>query len=541
MAARNPLWRRTPLNRSWQNIILSLFVIVFIAQLSAPTQAQAQSIANDDNILAAANPQGKKDSSPSLSWIQKHLGTKSPYPHGDKRASPLRDTPKGYELAQVHLVNRHGTRYPSSSKIIAYQKLAAKLGKTAVPGYEWLKTWPGGELYPVEQGNLLTPNGDSDLYQIGRRFGIRYKDFINRYPYDANTYDIRSSMKPRCTQSAYSFTEGFFQGHHTSVEVNGIKQDKSKRPPLQPVAISTLPAGLDKEIAIQDSCPRWVEKIKEDDNTVHEMEVYQKTFLPQLAERLTSLLSNGVSQVNVTTKDVESIYGICSYEVSVYNNDKTFCELLKRGGPVSESKNSSFVNFEISGDLDDYYVFGPVIPFNRHPGCFLGTNLANSIEAALTADPVIPEDDELGPSYYRGVFKFGHSETIFFLSTFLGLHNQTSVYLTGDMTPEQYAQRDFYTSKISPFSANIAFEVYRPKPSNAIRKRADSPKGLVRLLVNEDPTIIPGCGSTYFCEWDTFKQILQKQGAGCDYEACCVLDPADGQTCLSIDPLTRNY
>ncbi|KAF9433435.1 PHOsphatase, partial [Entomortierella beljakovae] len=507
---------RKSTSRSWQYIILPLFAIVFMAQLSTPALAQ--------------NLQGKEDPSLSLSWIRKHLGTKSPYPHEDKHAGPLRDTPKGYELAQVHLVNRHGTRYPSSSKIATYKKLAAKLSKTTVPGYEWLNKWPGDALYPIAQGDLLTSTGDSDLYQIGHRFGIRYKDFIDRYPYDANTYDIKSSSKPRCTQSAYSFFEGFLEGRHTSVKVKGIKQEKSKRPPMQPVAFSTLPAGQDKEIAIQDSCPRWVEKVKEDDNIVNDRDIYKKTFLPQLADRLTGLLSSPSSQVNITTKDVESLYGICSFEVAIYNNDKTFCELLKNSSVGSEPKNSSFVNFEISGDLDDYYVFGPVVPFNRHPGCMLGTTLTNSIQKALTSQPVVPiEDDEEGPSYYRGNFKFGHSETIFFLSTFLGLHNQTGVFMTGDMTSDQFAQREFYNSRISPFSSNIAFEVYRPKPSNANKTRDVLPKGLVRLLVNEEPALIPGCGSAYFCEWDMLKQVLQKAGAGCSYDACCALNSSDSQ------------
>lgn len=33
--------------------------------------------------------------------------------------------------------------------------------------------------------------------------------------------------------------------------------------------------------------------------------------------------------------------------------------------------------------------------------------------------------------------------------------------------------------------------------------------------------LLPGCGSNYFCEWSTFKKVLQDAGAGCDFDACC--------------------
>jgi len=141
------------------------------------------------------------------------------------------------------------------------------------------------------------------------------------------------------------------------------------------------------------------------------------------------------------------------------------------------------------------------------------------------------------------------------------------------MTPEQFQARQFRASQISPFAANMAFEVYRPKPSiqRLDKKSITSPSssfsspsfstssvGLVRLLVNEEPKAIPGCGSEeetekagYFCDWATFKQVLQEAGSGCDFESCCTtLDgnsttptssfssPSDSApVCLTVDPV----
>ncbi|KAI7832311.1 histidine phosphatase superfamily [Gamsiella multidivaricata] len=491
-----------------------------------------------------------------LNWIRRHLGTKSPYPHQDRPVGPLTDTPAGYELAQLHLICRHGTRYPSSSNAIAFQTLAEKLERVVVPGLEWLRSWSSEKLYPVTKGNLLSAKGDSDLYQIGSRFAIRYKDFLDRYPYDANTYEFQSSSKSRCSQSAYGFSVGILQGRH----VNDPGAE-GQMPPVQPVDIFTLPMGLDKEMAMKYACPRWLESVRDGPNVLREARSFQEKFLPDLAKQLSTMLNpkDGPNIVNITVKDVGTIYGICGFEVATYDNDRTWCQLLHRGTMGASSDNlgsskSNFLKLEINSDLRDYYTHGPGVPFNRHLGCMLGTSLVNSIEMALdpNADNIAAnrkgDDDDEGNGLFRGLFKFGHSETILFFSSFLGLYDRNGIPLKGDMTAEEYEKREFRSSKISPFAANMAFEVYRPKPNSTSGKRrlayddgssyppmkSDTPRGLVRLLVNELPSVIPGCGSDYFCEWATVKEIFQRAGAGCNFDGCCTsLDPSAGPDAIS--------
>ncbi|KAF9431366.1 PHOsphatase, partial [Entomortierella beljakovae] len=429
---------------------------------------------------------------------------------------------------------------------------------------------PSEKLYPVSKGNLLSASGDSDLHRIGRRFATRYEDFLDRYPYDANTYEFQSSFKSRSRQSAYAFSVGLLNGRHSS-----SYPGETITSPIQPVDIFTLPIGLDKELAVKYACPRWLDNIKARPNVAKEKMKYQERFLPELADKLSALFSKNdeLGRVNITTKDVESIYGICGFEVSLYNNDQTWCQLLLKVASDStldniEIQRSNFLNLEISSDLDDYYSYGPGIPFNRHLGCNLATSLSNAIEKALSSkmdsSPLSGDDEEDGPLFYRGLFKFGHSESILFLSSFLGLYNQQDIPLTGDMTPEQYSQREFRTSKISPFAANIGFEVYHPKLKSDSKMRIEydknqqeplvgysTPKGLIRLLVNEVPTVIPGCGSEYFCQWKTFKSILGRLGPGCNFDECCKSNDSEktplmrsgsndkNPACLSTKPVTK--
>ncbi|KAK3824234.1 MAG: histidine phosphatase superfamily [Linnemannia elongata] len=472
-----------------------------------------------------------------------------------------------------HTICRHGTRYPSASKSVGFKELADRLKGVKLPGFEWIKDWQSDTLYPPTRGNLLSIQGDADLYQIGRRFAIRYKTLLDKHPYDANSYKFTSSAKSRCSQSAYGFSVGFFEdrlaadsGPYTETGVIG------DRPVVQPIDISMLPIGLDKELAMKYACPRWLEKVKDQPGVVRESKQFESKFAPALADRLSAVLSAGAespaAKFNITVKDVGVFQNLCGFEIAMYNNDKTWCRLLGLGFSSSseggdyrddEVKDSEakdvFRKYEIMGDLDDYYTHGPGVPFNRHLGCKLGTSLMEAVEMALTEDKtgsrvstlkgdknsgaLGSDDDDGEPGVYRALLKFGHSETILFFSSFLGLYNQKGVLLTSDLTFEQYAEREFRTSKVSPFAANMAFEVFRPiaETSPSIRKsrrRLDTeatspvdnntksgPQGLIRLLVNEVPMVLPGCGGEYFCEWQTFKKVLQRAGSGCDFDGCC--------------------
>ncbi|KAF9582488.1 PHOsphatase [Lunasporangiospora selenospora] len=529
---------------------------------------------NDDDDDEEADLLQHKKSRPlssTLDWIRHHLGTKSPYPHEEKSTGRLKDVPEGYELAQLHLSSE--------------------------------------SLYPAEKAGLLAAKGESDLYQIGRRFGIRYKEFLDRYPYHANTYGFRSSAKSRCSQSSYSFSLGLLRGRQNRDPGSTGDIPKDERPPVQPVDITTLPVGLDKEMAVKYACPRWLENVNGQPSIEREQKLFQESFIPQLAEKLSQLVKvdkTGAQsvQANITAKDVANIYQLCGFEVSMYEDDQTWCKFFMlqdtdghmnpedlvlghhdhhkgknkvgKSWKLGKEAQKTFLNLEIGDDLGDYYSLGPGTPFNRHLGCKLGTDLVEQIDKVLALDDDSTDsskapdqkkkgsggdEDEDGPGIYRGLFKFGHSETIYFFSSFMNLYSQSGIPLTGNMTSKEYADREFKSSQISPFASNMAFEVYRPKPSLPIRRRAlrthrtksskefstttqskepqiqprddsngdgdgirtgEPGRGLVRLLVNEKPMIIPGCPkNSYFCEWSTLRKVMVQAGAGCDFEKCC--------------------
>ncbi|KAF9903361.1 PHOsphatase [Lobosporangium transversale] len=516
------------------------------------------------SVLIALLFYGAKPTSSSsdkdFEWIRQRLGTKTPYPHEDRPEGPLKDTPKGYELVQLHLINRHGTRYPDPDDYVSFKDLWDKLSDTTVPGFEWIKTWSIEKFYPAAKSNLLASSGDADLYEIGRRFSRRYKDFLDRYPYDPYNFEFRSSVKPRSSQSAYAFALALFEdrppggdngddaddddkGHHRST-----KEKRLTLPPSQPIAIYTVPAGIDQQMKLKSSCPKWLDEVSGQDIVYKQKRLYESKFAPQLAKSLSATFG-----INISAEDASTIYRLCGFEVSIYDEASTWCQMLLPLGTDKTSKEGShagdeeryinFLNFEIATDLEKYYINGPGVPFNREMGCKLGSSLVQTIDLVLsdsTDKPRLPEDDEGGANIpHHGHFKFGHSETIIFFSTFLNLYNQSGAILTGNLTAEQYEKREFRSSLISPFSANMAFEVYKPK---TMQSKTGSPHGLVRLLVNEKPHLIPGCGSSMFCDWSLFKDILIQRGTGCDFEACCstsksTFTVASNVTCPSTTPI----
>ncbi|KAF9970013.1 hypothetical protein BGZ73_007410 [Actinomortierella ambigua] len=590
------------------------------------------------------------------------------------------------------------------------------------------------EYYPLEKGNLLASKGDADMYMIGRRLATRYNQFLDKYPYDGIRYDIRSSDATRCTQSAHGFTMGLLEGRHTkdprgalanqdattgvvdaaeidhgqihgqSAEKKNGRHSRVDFPPIQPASIYTIPKGLDQELAVKYSCPRWLSAVADHPLVSQHEDMYIKNHVQPIADRLTQLFfpktsnntHDGVhkdgddggsdQRTIITTKDVQLIYQMCGYEMSFYDDHETWCQLLWKPhhprshphrssaaqaawseigdnddnsdseedeneeteepewertmtDPVEpESKHShhhgsetstlddlglDFLHLEYLSDLGDYYGYGPGVPFNQHLARPLARGLIDSVDKILnttTASETLgqtmspyswtvsdltsrrrtwthppmgmghhvsekmfldPEDDDGSNGFaHRAVLKFGHSET--------GLYDDGAKQPPrGDQSGLKESDRAFRASVFSPFAANMILEVYRPlqeKPlgdnrevdDKSLKKPRKYRGALVRLLVNEVPHAIPGCGNTssnsnndgeshsamdghdasLFCEWSILRAKLIARGADQGFEQCCEIEngalagahgcssynfsQGDGKTasgqCLSTEP-----
>jgi len=169
---------------------------------------------------------------------------------------------------------------------------------------------------------------------------------------------------------------------------------------------------------IETSCKKWVDDVDDNPAIGKQREDFEERFLPALAFTMSKVFG-----VKLSTKEVDTIHQMCAFEVALYDDVSTWCQVLLRGsspdGKIrlgdtlgAAPASDSVLRFEIADDLEDFYANGPGVPFNRIMACKLGTSLMESIELALSSDA---DKSKL----FRAHLKFGHSETIMFFSTFL--------------------------------------------------------------------------------------------------------------------------
>ena len=127
-----------------------------------------------------------------------------------------------------------------------------------------------------------------------------------------------------------------------------------------------------------------------------------------------------------------------------------------------------------------------------------------------------------------GKFQFGHLGATIRLKTILGLFKDSSPLLANNM--DQMSTRYFKTSKTNPYGGNLVFIVYAcdstanlDSTNATLRDR----EYYIKLLVNEAPVTIPGCGSNT-CLYSTVRNMYKDHIDNCNIRALCEDDdPTD--------------
>ena len=157
-------------------------------------------------------------------------------------------------------------------------------------------------------------------------------------------------------------------------------------------------------------------------------------------------------------------------------------------------------------------------------------------------------------SWSRGVFYFGHAESLVPVLTALGLFRDRQP-LASDMfhTPSLADARKFRTSAFMPFSANLALILYDcvkgqvkgtgRTSSNDVDMLIDvtssgdqfvtnvssADRYFVQLLVNERPVKFPSCGGT-ICSYTQIRKYYSAYVDKCNFSHRCQLDTETQKT-----------
>ncbi|KAI8896678.1 histidine phosphatase superfamily [Globomyces pollinis-pini] len=353
--------------------------------------------------------------------LLKNLGTKSPYP------SPDYEEYEGKcKLVQVQLYGRHGARYATKSKSKDMFQVAKYLRENAdkvKDPYLANLTIP----FPEGIDGALAPVGFKDMKNFGDRFNKRYSKVLSQ-----KGTVLYSSISPRVVDSAKSFMDGFMGASANLVNVTVLNKD------------------LDADLNPGDACS---EHAKFENET--EANLWSDIYLTPISTRLSSQIG-----IPIDTKQSFTLIDICAAQVGLlgYKRNEGVCYLFS---------DDEIRGYSIADKLEKYYTHGYGQEINTKMMCSAWTGLRNEILRR----------QELKITY---ALRFGHAETIIPLVSTLGLFKD-EVAPVASMTFNQLLKHKFKITKISPFQANVAFEVYD------CGKEGSS----LRVLLNEEPIKIP--------------------------------------------------
>ncbi|CAG8558082.1 16226_t:CDS:2, partial [Gigaspora margarita] len=369
--------------------------------------------------------------------------------------------PDKCELKQLHLLTRHGSRYPAPYDILAFNQLAKIFSNVSVA-----KDWYQNP-FPMERNYQLLPRGEMEPYYDGKQSFLRYNQFWKNYKnitgrYDPEVVKFQAGAFSRCGASAMAFSEGLFNGDGPL--------DTCKN---QPVYVWNIPANEDNILEMYNNCLLANETVLNNNPTYNQQNyTYANNTLKPIADRMTK--DYGIYPP-LNPYLVPYIYDACQFWVLHFNRTDTWCALLSE---------DDIIRARYYEDMTIYYQYESGNSLNKQTGCVYYTQLVNSVENALNGSSIMVAD-----------LKNGHAHTMFLVLTTLGAA-QNPYPLTANLTLSQIKQLNYTEGKAIYWSSTIYFEIYTC---------SDSPK--VRLVLNFKPLLIPGCESEY-CEWSTFKKIL---------------------------------
>ncbi|KAI7903071.1 histidine phosphatase superfamily [Cokeromyces recurvatus] len=432
-------------------------------------------------VSAKKNKKKNASSHLDIDWISEHLGTRRGYP---THTVPKRDKILNeYNVEQYQLIKRHGTRYPGDGDIEAITDLLAKLNGTSSKLTKWVEGYKNQ--YISVRAGLLDTHGQEEHYSHGMRFAKKYPDILEKsLSGDTVQFVAYSSWSSRTSQSGHAFLMGAYKGHG--------KLDKQK---MMAIPMFSYPYNADTMLAFHKPCKRWQATI--DQLTKSYVAPLERLYMQPIADRLSEEIN-----INITTKDVKTMFSACGFEVTMHNTKDTFCKMFTK---------KDLLKLEYYDDLAHWRKLSyGVEDLNGGMACNLAKEIVNNIDKAVNGS-------RSGTSFPHLDLKFGHDETLLPLRTFFGLYKD-NVTLAWNSSQEVIDHRNFRLSDFSFFANNLAFEVLSPKKKN---KKNFKKNYYVRVLDNERPIVFPGC-SHEVCPYEQFRTAVDPL-LNCNYDKICSL------------------
>ncbi|EIW82796.1 phosphoglycerate mutase-like protein [Coniophora puteana RWD-64-598 SS2] len=402
-----------------------------------PTGAEPEAIATaafapleDANPLTPPSAAG---SSAAAFDVLRYWGNLSPQytvpSFGLPDSSP--QIPEGCGLNQVHLLMRHGARYPTSGGGPA--DFAAKLhaaatgaGFVASGDLEFLGNWT----YKLG-AEILTSFGRKQLFDEGIRFRMRYGELLNGF---TELPVFRTTSEDRMVDSALNFAAGFF-------EVRTYLEDYYQ-------SIIVEADGFNNTLAPYGTCNNSnVENIGYygDGQGDKWADIYLQSALKRLQPQLKG--------VNLTVTDLVNMQEMCSYE-TVALGFSVFCDLFTP---------EEWEGFEYLIDLQFWYSEGPGNPTSAA----MGLGWVQELVARLTETPITVWNSTTNSTLDNSNITFPLNQPIYVdathdtvISNIVTALNFTTLAAVGPLPTDHIPpNRSYIVSQIAPFASNLIAQV----------------------------------------------------------------------------------
>jgi hypothetical protein len=396
-------------------------------------------LADASQITEKPNIKGRKfpfDICPSLAQPgpsirfdpAKYTTGKSPYPiPNPQQQQSTRSGCPGCVLHHLHLITRHGTRYPTEGNLYSTILLEAKLqhANPTDPAFQWVKSWKS-PMDPAKNG-ALNEVGWDDLRKLGRRDQERYAPLLNYTPQLGEQIDFRATAIQRSQDSGDAYLEAIF----------------GKGNPNTPKKV-VLPRKEDPEMRPWEMCPKY-QLGKVSPEMLAMKKSREADFMQKTTKRIAGILglkcsestAEGTKKVKdnsvLEPKDVASMYTICMSSVSMCFQKGQFCNIFTE----EEMRTLNYYK-----DMTYWYVHGPGNQVNVDMSGPLIAAIRNEMNAAI-ANPA-------GKKFH---LRFNHAETV------MRLYN--GMFIFDQPQPQTEAPNSFKQSRDLPFMGNVHFELWR--------------------------------------------------------------------------------
>ncbi|KAF9559236.1 phytase [Agrocybe pediades] len=377
--------------------------------------------------------------------------------------------PETCKITGLHLLHRHGARYPTGWCDYGGPATFAKKLHTDPSSWNasgvlsFLNDWT----YKLGE-EVLTPFGRQQLYDLGVSMRLKYGFLLENFT-ETNTIPVfRTESQDRMVNSAANFALGFF-GHplegkyQQSITLEGFKNDGT-------------PYKFNNTLAPYSTCKNFFAHGKG-----NRADWYFKKWVERYIVHAQKRLQTHMHGMNLTINDVYTMQQLCAFETVALGYSK-FCELFTE---------EEWKDFDYSQDLQYWYGSAFGSPIARAQG----VGYLQELVARLTHTPIAVhnsstnstlDDNEITFPLHQSLYVDATHEVV--VTNVITALNLTSFARKGPL-PYTYRpkERSFRAAELAPFATNVQFQIL---------ECASHPEPQIRVIVNDGVaplTGIKGC------------------------------------------------